>query len=733
LKGKQGKSKAAAKQSNVGRYLLILIPLLVALGAIGIPWQRVNHYETILEKKLAAAENGVDSVTIEDEFNQEYGVDLQHAKDNSLKLGLDLRGGMYVTLEINLLELIKNNADVDLDDYVTEPEDSPFRQALKITEDELIANPNTDVINAFVENYNSVADGKSLTAYFTDDKFEESESKIIELLNKEADDAITSTQEIIRQRIDKYGVSEPNIQQQGERRILLELPGVKNEASVKELIKTTAHLDFHLVRSNDTIVAAFQAIDKMLSGRVNPVEDIVEAPEETPEVEEMATDEEAEATEELAAEEVVTEEVADSTVEEEVVAEEVADSTVEEEVVAEPAQTDEEAYAEYRQSHPFTTLFATTMPDQNIRNFDYNQTSIPSGDYAFYVVKNNLEKFLKLLESPEVNALIPIGYKVAVAAKPLPMSAAQEAEGADETFEFFCVLKENCFQPYGVTENIVTDANVDTDENNQPAVSMKMGTNAAKAWAKITGDNVNKRIAIILDDRIYSAPNVITQIIGGNSQITGMDNFEEANRLRIVLKSGRMKTSVNMIEERLVGPSLGEASINSGLNASLLAVFLVILFMIFYYARSGFVADYAVIVNVLLILALLTTMKGTLTLPGIAGIILTIGMAVDANVLIFERIREELRIGRSIRSAVDEGYRKALSAIIDANVTTAITAIILFMLGTGPIKGFATTVLIGIFCTLFTAILVTRAFVEITLSKGATGYNFGQPKLKGDK
>ncbi len=703
MKGKHGKSGTAAKQSNTSRYLLILLPLVVAIWATFYPLQRVQNYQNILDERLAAAQTKVDSVHIEEDFDEEYGEKLQNAKDNSLKLGLDLRGGMYVTLEIDLLDLIINNADVDLDDYISEPEDSPFRKAIQATKDELATNPNIDVIDAFVANYKDVAEGKSLTAYFTDDKFEESESKIIEILNNEADDAITSTQEIIRQRIDKYGVSEPNIQQQGERRILLELPGVKNEASVKSLIRTSAQLDFHLVRNNDTIVTAFNAIDKVLAGRYDGTEtEKIEAPTETTEAE-LAPAEEA-------TEEVVEEETTDST------ANEVAEETVAEESDSTAKLTEEEQYAQYKKDHPFTSLFQI-YPNQQKK-----------GEYSFMIPKSNLEKFYAFLEMPEVKNLIPLEYKISVEAKPIRMTQQQIAEGQEEIFYFHCVLKEDCFQKYGVEENIVTEAGVQPDERNQPSVSMRMSTSAAKAWAKITGENVNKRIAIILDNRVYSAPNVISQIIGGNSSITGMDDYEEANRLRIVLKSGRMKTSVNIIEERLVGPSLGHASINAGLNASLIAVAFVLLFMVLYYTKGGLVADYAVIVNVLLILALLTTMKGTLTLPGIAGIILTIGMAVDANVLIFERIREELALGRTIRSAVDEGYRKALSAILDANVTTAITAIILFMMGTGPIKGFATTVLIGIFCTLFTAILITRAFVNISLSKGATGFNFGQPK-----
>jgi preprotein translocase subunit SecD len=281
-----------------------------------------------------------------------------------------------------------------------------------------------------------------------------------------------------------------------------------------------------------------------------------------------------------------------------------------------------------------------------------------------------------------------------------------------------------------LTGEVITNAVATFDPtSNAPMVSMSMNSDGSESWGRITGANLKKRIAIVLDDQVYSAPVVQSKITGGNSQITGMENTEEAHLLEIVLKAGALKAPVQIIEERVVGPSLGEDSIRSGLISFAIATLLVILFMMLYYSTAGLVANFAVVLNIGLIMAVLAAFQGTLTLPGIAGLILTLGMAVDANILIYERVREELARGRSLRSAVDEGFSKALSAILDSNITTAITSAILYFLGTGPIQGFALTLLIGIFGTLFTAITVSRAIIELSLSRGGSHYSFGQPKI----
>jgi preprotein translocase subunit SecD len=257
---------------------------------------------------------------------------------------------------------------------------------------------------------------------------------------------------------------------------------------------------------------------------------------------------------------------------------------------------------------------------------------------------------------------------------------------------------------------------------------MSMNSEGAERWAQITGANVGKRIAIVLDGRVYSAPNVINKIPNGSSQITGMGGVAEANLLAVVLKAGALKAPVKIIEERVVGPSLGEDSIKRGILSSILSFALVVLFMLFYYMLGGGLADVALLMNVLLVVATLIGLQGTLTLPGIAGIILATAMAVDANILIFERMREELAAGKTLRTALEQGYSKAWSAILDSNLTNMLSGVVLIFLGSGPVKGFAWTLIIGVLMTLFTAVVVTRSMFELYLSTGATSINLGQKK-----
>lgn len=257
---------------------------------------------------------------------------------------------------------------------------------------------------------------------------------------------------------------------------------------------------------------------------------------------------------------------------------------------------------------------------------------------------------------------------------------------------------------------------------------MQMDANGAERWAQITGANVGKRIAIVLDGRVYSAPNVLGKIPNGSSQITGSGNIEEATLLAVVLKAGALKAPVKIIEERVVGPSLGEDSIRRGITSSVISFALVIVFMLLYYAIGGALADIALLVNVLLVVAALIGFNGTLSLPGIAGIILSTAMAVDANILVFERMREEFAAGRNLRSAVQQGYEKAWSAIFDSNITNMLSGVVLLFLGTGPVKGFAVTLIIGVIMTLFTAVVMTRAMFELIIASGATTINLGQKK-----
>jgi preprotein translocase subunit SecD len=668
-------------------------------------------------KKANDAPTSADSLTIMEEFQEKHGEDYTNAKDNSLKLGLDLRGGMYVTLEVDVIKLIEESA-------FNEAKDDIFNQVIEATKAE-IQESEESVIDLFVAKFNEIArpQGKSLLSYFDVKDFKDvSEEKIVERLEDNADDAIDQALEVIRQRIDQFGVSEPNIQKQGNRRILLELPGVQDEAQMRNLLQTTARLEFHLVRNNATIARSFKRIDEFLYNQslrkagqepepeATTVEDIVTGENDTLKAGEVDIDEK---------QDVVEEDTQDTS---NVAAN--ADTSASD-TTSEPEKSQEELQEEYFEKHPFTSLFATYFaPNKEASGqpVSYDIKEFPDGLYTFWINGDQLDRFNEILSRPSIKAMIPAEYKISIHAKPDPRTLS---ESNVELYSIYSLKSEP-----ELTGEVITDAMQSFDQTtNAPMVVMEMNSTGADQWSRITGANVGKQIAIVLDNRVYSAPNVIDRITGGVSQITGMSNNEEARLLEIVLKAGALKAPVQIIEERVVGPSLGQDSIDAGFTASMVAFGLVILYMLVYYNRGGAVADFAVLLNVTLIISLLAALKGTLTLPGIAGIILTIGMAVDANVLIFERIREELRKGRSLKSAVDEGYSKALSAIIDSNITTGITALILNFLGSGPIQGFAITLLIGIMCTLFTAILITRAIIEIMISNGATEMSFGQPKI----
>jgi protein-export membrane protein SecD len=712
-------------KNNWGKLLLVILPV-IAVIAVMIPSYQAGQLETKEKEARARAKSAAspeDSLKIIEEFKNKFGQELIDSKKNQLKLGLDLRGGMYVTLEVDILKLIEETAQ-------NESVDEYFTAVINRTRND-VKNSDQDALDLFLKNFNDIArpKGKSLISYFDIGDFKEaSEEKIIEKLRKNADDAIDQAQEVIRQRIDQFGVSEPNIQKVGANRIVLELPGVENQEQMRSLLQTTARLEFHLVKNNADIVRAFTRIDKYLAERLRKSKGI-----EEPEVamDSTMTDSLKVDSTDIAKTETTKATPADTS-------KKANDST------AMAAATDSAAKAKndtanpyagmsedqirkkHTAEHPFTTLFATYYipPQENARMVEYYYTTsnVPAeGEFSFRIIKDSIDRFNEILKRPEIKAMIPLDYKVTIEAKPDERMLKQNNI---EIFEFYSLKREP-----ELTGEVIVDAQQSFDPTtNAPMVNMAMNDDGSERWARITGANLKKRIAIVLDERVYSAPVVQAKITGGRSQITGMSNAAEARLLEVVLKAGALKAPVQIVEERVVGPSLGQDSINAGITASIAALILVIIYMFLYYSRGGLVADFAVMLNITLIIGILTALKGTLTLPGIAGIVLTMGMAVDANVLIFERIREELARGRSLRSSIDEGFSKALSAIIDGNLTTAITAFVLLVFGTGPIQGFATTLLIGIMTTLFTAIFISRAFIDLMMSKETNHFSFGQPK-----
>lgn len=722
-------------KKNVSAILLILVPILVA-GIVLWPTFRASQLEGIEKEYIAAAEqakrSAKDSIqalfaydSVMAVFNKEYGEAYRSAKNNRIKLGLDLRGGMYVTLELDIAKLIEESAMRDaVDDVFKQVIDSTKAQA-KVSD--------TEVLEIFLANFTKYArpKGKTLISYFTvGDVKDLTEEKIIEKLKANSDEAINQAQEVIRQRIDKYGVTEPTLNKQGTRRIVLELPGVTDEAEMRQLLQTTARLEFKLIRNTQELVQAFYRIDAYLSKR-----DTVEKKDLSAQITDaMKKDSsgvaKADSTAVSKAKPAKTDSTAiaskDSTK---------TDSTKKSDTSSKTASatsdtsdpyaglSDEEKGKRYQKDHPFTTLFLSYFINkEQYVPIGYVKDQFPEGEYFFQIPEESIEKIERILARSDVKRLMPADLSVAIGAK---SDARIEKREGVKIFELFGVKSEP-----ELTGEAVSDARATFDPtSNQPIVMMEMNDDGRERWARITGANIKKRIGIVLDERVYSAPTVQNKITGGSSQITGMADINEARLLEIVLKAGSLKAPVQIIEERVVGPSLGEDSIRSGITSFIIAISLVILFMIIYYAHSGAIADLAVAINVLLIISALSAFQGTLSLPGIAGIILTIGMAVDANILVFERIREELYRGRSMRAAIDEGFSKALSAILDSNITTFMTGMILYFFGSGPIQGFAITLMIGIVTTLFTALTVSRALINLSIGdSSSTRFSFGQVK-----
>jgi preprotein translocase subunit SecD len=564
--------------------------------------------------------------------------DIVKNREKRIKLGLDLQGGMRVVLEVNtgkLLEKLAKNPDEIFRTVLAEAQAEPER-----TDESVV-----DIIaRKFSER------GIRLSRYFG--TIRDEDSQILSDLNDNAEDAVNRAVEIIRNRVDQYGVSEPSIQRQGSRRIIVELPGVAREEEAKKLLQGTALLEFRIVREPDFTFPIMQKIDDVLAGKMLDTATVASEDNKT---ESTSTD----------------------------------TSVASNDTTKPEGELSEE---EFRKQHPF---FSIALLDPQGRSADA------------YVKAEDRNKLEMILNRPDVQKVIPNNVEFKFQARP------QKDGSGNEFYVMYLVNKDP-----ELTGGVITDATANIDPNTSaPIVTMTMNSEGATEWARITGANVNKRIAIMLDGGIFSAPVVKGKIPGGRSQIEGMADLNEAKLLEIVLKAGALPAPVDIIEERSVGPSLGEDSINKGLLSVILGYVIVGLFMIIYYKKAGTIAAVALIFTILFILGVLAGFNATLTLPGIAGIILTIGMAVDANVLIFERIREEMATGKTMKASIDSGFSRAYSAIIDSNITTFFTGIILYQFGTGPIQGFALTLMIGIVASLFSALVIARLIMDMMVSK----------------
>lgn len=626
-------------RNQLGRITITICFVILAVYFL-FPTVRDYNY-----RKQLSTLRGEDSVAFVDK-NRDAMLD---AKMKRMKLGLDLQGGMRVVLEVDIIQLLEDMA---------KNKDDNFRTIIKEVRSEASASE-VSVIPTFVKKFQDR--GIRLSRYYG--SIRDDDDKIRNILEDEAGKAVDRGIEIVRNRVDQYGVSEPNIQKQGGRRIIVELPGVKDENEVRQLLHGTALLEFRLLKDPEIAYKVMTSIDKFLTGKLET--DTTEGT--TAQAQKKKEEKPKDALSELTG-------------------------------GATTSETDTSKEAQFAREHPF---FMYVKPDQR-------------GSGEGYVEEKDKDRVIRLLSRPEVQQLLPPDFEFLWSAK-----VQTYAEGRK-----FYILYPVKRTPE-LTGNVVTDARASVSvDDNRPIVNMEMNSEGAREWSRITGANIHKRIAIILDKGIFSAPVVQGKIPGGHSQITGMDSPNEARLLEIVLKAGALPAPVSIIEQRSVGPSLGEDSIKAGMNSTIIAVIFTVLFMIFYYHNAGAIADFALLFNILFILGVMAGFQATLTLPGIAGIVLTIGMAVDANVLVNERIREEMAGGKTLSAAIDAGYSRAFTAIFDSNITTFLTGIVLYQFGTGPVQGFALTLMIGIVASMFSAIVITHIIFNIMIQKGVNP-NFG--------
>ena len=589
--------------NNGLRTRLLLILFIFGLGVYSLfPTMRYQFLSD--EKKSLLSKNEV-----------------EYLEENTIKQGLDLKGGIYIVLEVDLPQLINNLAS---------NKDKKFEIFLDDLSNQY-SNNTGDFFTLFEKN--AIDKDLKLPRYFIN--YGKTKDQITEQLKLEADDSINRIIEIIQNRVDQFGVSEPTIQKQGSDRVIVELAGIQDSERARSLLQSTALLELMIVKNVESTNTIIRQIDN-LANTSNSIED---------------------------------------------------------------KKTDVE------------NLFST---DEGANDLQFSSLLIGVGN-DIGIEKNNLDKLNAILEQESIKQLLDATNGQFL----LSNSAKTFINDFGDEEEIYIVyhLNKNAELTGGVIENAqvrIAQAGVTAG---QPIVQMEMSSAGSREWARITGANIQKRIAIVLDKKVHMAPVINSQIFGGATVIEGLDSVNEAEDIAIVLRAGALPVPVTIVEERTVGASLGADSVNQGTYSMIIGLLLVILFIVLYYRMSGFIASFSVIWTLILLLGVLALLQATLTLPGIAGLILTVGMSVDANVIIFERIKEELRKGKAIRSAIDAGYQRAITTIVDANLTTGIAAAVLYQYGSGPIKGFATVLFWGIIVSMFTAIIVTRFVFDFITSR----------------
>lgn len=602
----------------------------------------------------------------------------KECKEREINLGLDLKGGMNVTMEVSVADVV--NA---MSGYSTNP---TFRKAMALAAEKQ-KNSQSNFVTLFGEAFTEVDPNAKLSAIFgrmeLRDKIKPNSTneEVLAVIRTECNDAYDRTFNILRNRIDRFGVTQPNIQKlNASDRILIELPGIKEPERVRKLLQGSAKLEFWETYQFTQLEGYFSEANKRLAN--TNLADSTDVTADT-----TAAKPAADTTATAA-------KVADTTKKSDLVERLKKDTTAK--------GKDDQSFEKYAKENP---LYAYLRP-----------AIFQGKDGRYYPSDRSTVGFAAIKDTARVNHMLsrvknifPANLNLVWAVKP--------AKEAPDVLELYALRSVNRDKTASLGGDVIVDARQDYDQNGKVEVAMNMNAEGAKIWRNLTADNIGKQVAIVLDGYVYSAPNVNDEIPNGRSSISGNFTIEEGQDLANVLKAGKLPAPARIVQEEVVGPSLGRESINSGFLSFVIAFVLVLLYMQLYYSKAGLVANVALLINVFFLIGVLASIGAVLTLPGIAGIVLTLGMAVDANVIIYERIREEVRAGKGLRLSITDGFKHAYSAIIDGNVTTIITGIVLYVFGSGPIQGFATTLIIGILTSLFSAIFISRLIFEAMLNK----------------
>lgn len=630
-----------------------------------------RHYMKLAAQDPQGETHYLDSMQNERVYLWNYT--LKQCREMEIGLGLDLKGGMNVILEVSVPEVVKTLADHKTDEA--------FNQAVANAAKAQVSSQ-SDFVTLFVDEYHKLAPGKRLAEIFATQQLRDkvsaqsSDAEVERVLRSEIKSAVANSYNVLRTRIDRFGVVQPNIQELegGMGRIMVELPGIKEPERVRKLLQGSANLEFWETFNGQEVAPYLMDADSKAALA-------------------LAGEAKADTTTAAAATEPAAQ--AETTAKADSSATNIADSLANALKGDQAKAAGNAAADEMKKQHPLLSLL---------------QVSQGGGGIAGYALARDTAAINRILAMPEVKNSLPKELRLLWGVKAI--------DSKTSTFELYAIRVTERDGRAPLEGDVVTDASDGYDQFGKPCVHMNMNTEGARRWAQLTKQNINRSIAIVLDGYVYSAPNVMNEITGGQSQITGNFSLEDTKDLANVLNSGKMPAPAHIVQEDIVGPSLGQESINQGVISFIVALILLMVYMCAMYGLiPGMVANMALVFNFFFTLGILSSFQAALTMSGIAGMVLSLGMAVDANVLIYERTKEELRLGKNVKSALQDGYKNAFSAIFDSNLTSIITGIILFFFGTGPIRGFATTLIIGIACSFFTAVFLTRLVYEHYMNK----------------